>query len=236
MSAEAAARSTRIEADLLDPPGDERLGQQERDAGARRVDRVGVLDRPSRPGSRSTRSAGSSRSAIALDTSAWPAVPWSFTVATTPASSISRTHATAWSALAPSSHVVTLMHEPFGAAALVERRRRRLERGGLVLQRDHRRLEHRHQPELQRRLRRVARTVVPQADRRVVDLRLRRGRWSCRACCSCCHFRHNLRRPSSAAITTTTVRTKLSTCCPLGGSSPGSVPPASRPTRCRPRR
>ena len=50
--------------------------------------------------------------AIASDTSAWPAVPWSFTVATTPASSIVRTHATAWSALPPSSQVVTLMHEP----------------------------------------------------------------------------------------------------------------------------
>ena len=50
--------------------------------------------------------------AIASETSAWPAVPWSLTVATTPASSISRTHPTAWSALAPSSHVWTSTHAP----------------------------------------------------------------------------------------------------------------------------
>ena len=37
-----------------------------------------------------------------------------------------------------------------GATALVERRRRGLERVRLVLQREHRRLEHRHEPDLQR--------------------------------------------------------------------------------------
>ena len=49
---------------------------------------------------------------MAADTSAWPAVPWSLTVATTPASSISRTQPTAWSALPPSSQVVTSMQAP----------------------------------------------------------------------------------------------------------------------------
>ena len=47
-------------------------------------------------------------SAIACETSAGPPVAMvSFTVATTPAWSIFRTHATAWSTFAPSSHVVT---------------------------------------------------------------------------------------------------------------------------------
>ena len=55
-----------------------------------------------------------------------------------------------------------------GAAPRVERRGRRLERVRLVLQREHGRLEHGHQPDLQR-LRRVARAVVPQADGLVVD-------------------------------------------------------------------
>ena len=49
---------------------------------------------------------------IAIETSAWPAVPWSLTVATTPASSISRTQPTAWSRLAPSSQVWTSMQAP----------------------------------------------------------------------------------------------------------------------------
>ena len=56
---------------------------------------------------------------MASDTSAWPAVPWSLTVATTPASSISRTHATAWSTLPPSSQVVTSMHEPLAPPRLL---------------------------------------------------------------------------------------------------------------------
>ena len=56
---------------------------------------------------------GMPASDIAADTSAWPWVPWSLTVATTPASSISRTHSSDWSALPPSSQVCTSMQAPF---------------------------------------------------------------------------------------------------------------------------
>ena len=62
------------------------------------------------------------------------------------------------------------MHAPFAPPRRVERLRRSFERGGLILQREQRRLEDGHQPDLQRLARRVARAVVPQADRLVVDL------------------------------------------------------------------
>src|SRR3954453_21959499 len=57
--------------------------------------------------------------AIAAETSAWPAVPWSFTVAMTPAWSILRTQDTAWSVLAPSSQVVTCTQEPLAPPRLL---------------------------------------------------------------------------------------------------------------------
>ncbi len=101
--------------------------------------------RPSRRRSRCWRRGGSRPAAIAADTSAWPAVPWSLTVATTPASSISRTQATAWSRLAPSSQVWTSMQAPLAPPRGVERLGRGLEGERLVLQRDDRRLEDRHQ-------------------------------------------------------------------------------------------
>jgi hypothetical protein len=56
-----------------------------------------------------------------------------------------------------------------GAATGVERLGRRFEADRLVLERDDRRLEHRHQADDERRLGRVARAVVPQAERLVVD-------------------------------------------------------------------
>ena len=56
---------------------------------------------------------------MAPDTSSPPAVPWSLTVATTPASSIFRTQPIAWSTFAPSSQVVTSTHEPFAPPRLL---------------------------------------------------------------------------------------------------------------------
>ncbi len=98
--------------DLLDVLLNEGLRQQQDDAGAGGVERIRirvgpVLVREVRRDPRNLRG-GHRRRRRRPD----PAVVVSFTVATTPASSSFRTHATAWSAFAPSSHVVTSMQEP----------------------------------------------------------------------------------------------------------------------------
>ena len=173
-SAEARREVDADEADLLRALVDERLRLQEGDAGTRRVHRVRVRIAPvvlrdvrsnSRdPALRHRRGhVGLARGALVVHR---------------------RDDAGAVD-LADARHglvdvgavvaVVDLDARAVGAAALIERRRGRRQRVGLVLQREHRRLEHGHQPDRQLGLRRVARAVVPQADRVVVDL-LRRAR------------------------------------------------------------
>ena len=123
-------------------------GSRNGDAGAGGVERIGVRVAPVVVGRRSPRPGGSRLGASPSDTSSWPAVPWSLTVATTPASSIV---AHALHGLVEVAAVVAggdLDARAVGAAARVERLGRRLEGGGLVLERDHRRLEDGHQAEL----------------------------------------------------------------------------------------
>ena len=175
-SADAAARSTRMRPIFLTSSLDERLRQQERDAGAGRVESGRRSGRPSRRcvtfdatrgifavGHR-LRHVGLAGGALVVD-------------GRDHAGLVDRPHAR--HRLVGVGAVVAggdLDARAVGAAAGVERLRRRLERGRLVLQREHRRLEDGHQADLQRRLRRVARAVVPQADGLVVDL-LGRRRW-----------------------------------------------------------
>ncbi len=114
------------------------LRQQEGDAGAGRIERIGVRIAPVVLGHVRC-DPGDLRRGHGLPTPRrWPAVPWSFTVATTPASSISRTHATAWSMVAAVVAGVDLDARAVGTTAGVERLGGRFERDRLVFQREQR--------------------------------------------------------------------------------------------------
>ena len=102
------------------------------------------------------------------------------------------------------------MHEPFAPPRALNAVGGRLERVRLVLQREHRRLEDRHEPDLERRLRLVARPVVPQAEGRVVDLlgAVGRRRW-CRCSSRRRHPPPHAAATSASAISTASVRARV---------------------------